>query len=95
LISAFVAGRHRIDPLALHGFRRNVSDELSNGVLTHHPTTRKQPADLVVTLTRSQLLGMLAGAGAEGVQFDGDPQTFATIAGFTDEPDPSFAIVTP
>ena len=69
--------------------------DLSNGVLTHHPTTRKQPADLVVTLTRPQLLGMLAGAGADGVQFDGDPKTFATIAGFADEPDPGFAIVTP
>ena len=69
--------------------------ELSNGVLTHHPTNANQPADLVVTLTKPQLLGMLAGAGVDGVQFDGDPKTFATIAGFTDEPDPSFAIVTP
>ena len=69
--------------------------ELSNGVLSHHPTTRKQPADLVVTLTKPQLLGMLAGAGADGVQFDGDPKTFATIAALTDEPDPSFSIVTP
>jgi alkyl sulfatase BDS1-like metallo-beta-lactamase superfamily hydrolase len=69
--------------------------ELSNGVLTHHPTTRKQPADLVVTLTKPQLLGMLAGTGADGVQLDGDPTTFATIAGLTDEPNPSFTIVTP
>ena len=38
---------------------------------------------------------MLAGAGTDGVQFDGDPKIFATIAGFADDPDPSFAIVTP
>jgi alkyl sulfatase BDS1-like metallo-beta-lactamase superfamily hydrolase len=69
--------------------------DLSNGVLTHHPTTRTPPADLVVTLTKAQLLGMLAGAVPDGVQFDGDPKTFAVIAGFTDDPDPSFAIVTP
>jgi alkyl sulfatase BDS1-like metallo-beta-lactamase superfamily hydrolase len=68
---------------------------LSNGVLTHHPTTRTPPADLVVTLTKAQLLGMLAGGSPDGVRFDGDPKTFAMIVGFTDDPDPSFAIVTP
>jgi len=68
---------------------------LSNGVLTHHPTTRTPPADLVVTLTKAQLLGMLAGGSPDGVRFDGDPRTFAMIVGFTDDPDPSFAIVTP
>jgi alkyl sulfatase BDS1-like metallo-beta-lactamase superfamily hydrolase len=69
--------------------------ELSNGVLIHYPTHRTDPADLVVTLTRPQLLAMLGGAGTDGVQFDGDPKTFAMIAGLTDEPDPGFAIVTP
>jgi len=69
--------------------------ELSNGVLSHHPTTREHPADLVVTLTKPQLLAMLAGAATDGVQLDGDPKTFATIADLTDQPDPSFAIVTP
>jgi alkyl sulfatase BDS1-like metallo-beta-lactamase superfamily hydrolase len=69
--------------------------ELSNGALTHHPTSREHPADLVVTLTRPQLLAMLGGAGTDGVRFDGDPKIFATIAGLTDQPDPAFAIVTP
>ncbi len=69
--------------------------ELSNGALIHHPTTRTDPADLTVTLTRPQLLAMLGGAGTDRVRFDGDPKVFATIAGFTDEPDPMFAIVTP
>jgi alkyl sulfatase BDS1-like metallo-beta-lactamase superfamily hydrolase len=69
--------------------------ELSNGALIHHPTSREDPADLVVTLTRPQLLALLGGAGTEGVRFDGDPKIFATIAGLTDQPDPAFAIVTP
>jgi alkyl sulfatase BDS1-like metallo-beta-lactamase superfamily hydrolase len=69
--------------------------ELSNGVLTHHPTTRTAPADLVVTLTRPQLLGLLGGAGHDGVGFEGDPTIIATIAGLADAPDPGFAIVTP
>jgi len=69
--------------------------ELSNGALTHHPTSREDPADLVVTLTRPQLLAMLGGAGTDGVRFDGDPKTLATITALTDQPDPAFAIVTP
>jgi len=69
--------------------------ELSNGVLVHQPTRRSEPADLVVTLTKPQLLAVLGGASVEGIQFDGDPKTFAMIVGLTDEPDPSFAIVTP
>ena len=69
--------------------------ELSNGALVHHPTVRTEPADLTITLTRLQLLAMLGGAGTDGVQFDGDPKTFATIAGLTDQPDPFFPIVTP
>ena len=49
----------------------------------------------MITLTKPQLLGMLGGAGPNGIQFDGDPKVFAMIAGLTDQPDPSFAIVTP
>jgi alkyl sulfatase BDS1-like metallo-beta-lactamase superfamily hydrolase len=69
--------------------------ELSNGVLSHHPTNRTKDADLVLTLTKSQLLGMLGGAGTNGVQLDGDPKVFAMIAELTDDPDPNFTIVTP
>jgi len=29
------------------------------------------------------------------VQFDGDPKIFAIITGLTDQPNPSFAIITP
>ncbi|MEV4347076.1 alkyl sulfatase dimerization domain-containing protein [Actinoplanes sp. NPDC049596] len=69
--------------------------ELSNGVLTHHPTKRNRDADLTITLTKPQLLGLLAGAGPNGVQLEGDPKTFSMIADLTDQPDPSFTIVTP
>ena len=69
--------------------------ELSNGALIHHPTSRTEPADLTVTLTRPQLLDMLGGAGTDGVQFDGDPKTLTAIVGLTDQPDPAFPIVTP
>ena len=48
------------------------------------PDRRHDPADLVVTLTKPQLLGMLAGAGADG--HNRRRPTFATIAGFTDDP---------
>jgi len=69
--------------------------ELSNGALIHYPTNRENPADLVVTLVRSQLLVLLAGAGHSGIQLDGDETILATIVSLTDEPDPTFAIVTP
>ncbi|MFW0783130.1 alkyl sulfatase dimerization domain-containing protein [Gordonia sp. CPCC 206044] len=69
--------------------------ELSNGVLIHYPTNRSDPADLVVTLTKQQLLGLLAGAGTDGIGLDGDTSAISTIVGLTDEADPAFPIVTP
>lgn len=69
--------------------------ELSNGVLIHYPTRRDDPGDLVVRLTRVQLLTLLAGRGYEGIVFEGDPQTLALVLSLTDEPDIRFRIVTP
>ena len=69
--------------------------ELSNGALIHFPTTRTDPVDLVITLTRADLLAMLAGAGTEGIQLDGDPKPFNAIMALTEQPDPAFPIVTP
>ena len=69
--------------------------ELSNGALVHFPTQRLEPTDLVVSLTRTQLLTMMAGGGTDGVQMVGDAGAFATIAAFADNPEPSFPIVTP
>jgi linear primary-alkylsulfatase len=69
--------------------------ELSNGTLIHYPTSRAEPADLVITLTRPQLFGLIGGAGSNGVQLDGDARLLDTILSLTDEPDTAFAIVTP
>jgi alkyl sulfatase BDS1-like metallo-beta-lactamase superfamily hydrolase len=69
--------------------------ELSNGVLVHFPTRKADPADLVLTLTKPQLLALLGGAGLDGVQLEGDPGTLSTILSFLDDPDPAFTIVTP
>ncbi|ROZ89197.1 alkyl/aryl-sulfatase [Gordonia sp. OPL2] len=69
--------------------------ELSNGVLVHYPTRRSDPADLVVTLTKAQLLGLLAGVGTGGIDTDGDESTISRIVGLTDEPDNAFRIVLP
>jgi alkyl sulfatase BDS1-like metallo-beta-lactamase superfamily hydrolase len=69
--------------------------ELSNGVLIHHPTKHTQDADLTLTLTHPQLLGLLASGSLQGVGTDGDPGVLKTLLSLTDEPDPSFPIVTP
>jgi alkyl sulfatase BDS1-like metallo-beta-lactamase superfamily hydrolase len=69
--------------------------ELSNGALVHHPTTRKAPADLDVTLTHAQLAGLVGGAGTEGVQLDGDAGALSTVLGLVESPDPNFHVVTP
>jgi alkyl sulfatase BDS1-like metallo-beta-lactamase superfamily hydrolase len=69
--------------------------ELSNGALNHHPTNRSDPADLVITLTRAQLLALLGTGNTDGITLDGDESAFATLASFSDRPDPSFAVVTP
>ncbi len=70
--------------------------ELSNGVLIHFPPTRRQDsADLVVTLTKRDLLGLLTGAAPDGAVLDGDTSVIATVIGLIDNPDPGFPIVTP
>jgi alkyl sulfatase BDS1-like metallo-beta-lactamase superfamily hydrolase len=69
--------------------------ELSNGVLIHHPTRRTPQADLTVTLTAPQLLGMLATGSLDGVDTTGNPGVLQTLMNLTDEPDPNFAVTTP
>ncbi|MDR6978318.1 alkyl sulfatase BDS1-like metallo-beta-lactamase superfamily hydrolase [Streptomyces sp. 3330] len=87
----------------------NLTDEdrtwhllLSNGALTCRSAETASEAgaavttaDLTLTMTKPQLLGVLAGSGLDGVQVEGDPQVFATLVGLLDTPDPDFAIVTP
>ena len=69
--------------------------ELSNGVLIHHPTQRAPEADLTITLTQPQLPGLLASGSLDGIQTSGDQSVLQALMSFTDEPRPSFPIVTP
>ena len=69
--------------------------ELSNGTLVHYPTQRTPSADLTITLSHPQLLGLLAGSGLDGLETTGDAGVLGTLMSLTDEPDPNFAVVTP
>ena len=68
--------------------------EMSNGVLIHHLTQRQDRADLVITLTKPELLALIGGK-TDGIKFDGDPAALQTIMSLTEEPNPNFNIVTP
>ncbi|UGT42863.1 MBL fold metallo-hydrolase [Nocardia yamanashiensis] len=69
---------------------------LSNGALirTVDPR-RKAEVDLTLTLTKPQLLGLLAGQGLEGIDQVGDSTVLQRLLGLLEQPDPDFAIVTP
>lgn len=69
--------------------------ELSNGALIHHPDPKETRADLTLTLTKPQLLGLLAGRGLDGVGREGDEGVLTRLLAVLDEPDPDFPIVTP
>lgn len=69
--------------------------ELSNGVLIHYPTRHTPRADLTLTLTFPQLLGLLASGSLDGIEASGDQSVLGALMSLTDEPDPNFAVVTP
>ncbi|MEV0700187.1 alkyl sulfatase dimerization domain-containing protein [Saccharopolyspora sp. NPDC050389] len=73
----------------------HVRTALSNGVLVQEPIREAEPADLALTLTKAQLLELVAGRQPEGVDHRGDRGTLGRLIGLVDEPDPSFPIVTP
>ncbi|MGY1608116.1 alkyl sulfatase C-terminal domain-containing protein [Geodermatophilus sp. SYSU D00700] len=52
-------------------------------------------ADLEVTLTRAQLLGVLAGHGLEGTKHVGDPAAWTRLQDCLTAPDRAFPVVTP
>ncbi len=69
---------------------------LSNGVLIQTPNPRTvRNADLTLTLTKLQLLGLLGGQGLDGIEHIGDPGAIQRLLATLDSPDPAFAIVTP
>jgi alkyl sulfatase BDS1-like metallo-beta-lactamase superfamily hydrolase len=69
---------------------------LSNGALiqTENPKTQVS-ADLTLTLTKPQLLGLLAGRGLAGIEHTGDPAALSKLMALLDAPDPAFSIITP
>ena len=69
---------------------------LSNGALiqTENPRTAAT-ADLTLTMTKAQLLGLLGGRGLDGIEHTGDPAVLGKLLGLLDTPDPAFPIVTP
>jgi len=75
--------------------------ELSNGALIHRsretgkPARGETAADLTLTLTKPQLLAVLAGQGLDGVTTAGDPAALARLTGLLDAAVPDFPIVTP
>jgi len=69
---------------------------LGNGALTHRLVGDDvAPADLTLTLTKPQMLGVLIGAGLEGVRTEGDLGVVARLLAVVEAPDPNFAVVTP
>ena len=72
---------------------------LRNGALTHRAKplaeAHREPAALTLTLTKPQLLGVLAGRGLDGVTVEGDPALLVRLFSYVAEPDTSFPIVTP
>ncbi|MEU9828441.1 alkyl/aryl-sulfatase [Micromonospora chersina] len=68
---------------------------LRNGVLVQQQNPPAGNPDLSLTLTKAQLLDMLAGKGLGGIAHDGDLDGLKRMQGYLDAPDPRFAIVTP
>ncbi|MFB9209031.1 alkyl/aryl-sulfatase [Nonomuraea spiralis] len=68
---------------------------LSNGVLVQRLNPPDEPVDLTLRLTRTQLLGLVAGKGVEGVEREGDITALQRLVAILDSPTRDFAIVTP
>jgi Alkyl sulfatase C-terminal len=56
---------------------------------------RRPKADLTLTLTHPQLLGLLASGSLDGIDAAGDPGVLRTIMSLVDEANPSFPVMTP
>jgi alkyl sulfatase BDS1-like metallo-beta-lactamase superfamily hydrolase len=68
---------------------------LSNGALIHFADPSDDTADATLTLTKPQLLGLLAGKGLDGIESTGDVSVLQRLVGLLETPNPNFAIVTP
>ncbi|GHK03470.1 beta-lactamase-like protein [Streptomyces sp. Y2F8-2] len=72
---------------------------LEHGALTHRGMplhrTPKPHAGLTLTLTRPELLGLLAGHGLAGIETEGDRGLLKRLFSYVSRPDRGFPIVTP
>jgi alkyl sulfatase BDS1-like metallo-beta-lactamase superfamily hydrolase len=68
---------------------------LSNGVLVHYPNPGPGTADLAFTLTKPQLLAMLAGGDPREVEHEGDLGALQRLLSVLETPHATFAVVTP
>ncbi|MGH4027570.1 alkyl/aryl-sulfatase [Actinomycetota bacterium Odt1-20B] len=69
---------------------------LRNGVLTYRSDAKADPgAGVTLTMTKPQLLSMLAGKGLGDIEVEGDVSLLGKLLAVVDKPDPDFAIVTP
>jgi alkyl sulfatase BDS1-like metallo-beta-lactamase superfamily hydrolase len=75
--------------------KQDVRLQLSHGALIQSRITEDTPAQLRLTLTKPQLLGVLATRSLDGIDADGDEQAVATLLGLLDSAVKNFAIVTP
>ncbi|MEU4224003.1 alkyl sulfatase dimerization domain-containing protein [Nonomuraea sp. NPDC026600] len=67
---------------------------MSNGVLIQQQDPPEATVELTVRLTKPQLLGLLAGKGADSLDHDGDLSVLRHLTAVLDDPAPDFAIVT-
>jgi len=75
---------------------QTVRTELTNGVLIQNDNPKASAADLTVTLTKPQLLGLLAGAiTLDDVATEGDTAVVQRLLSFLDPISNDFPIVTP
>ncbi len=75
---------------------RTHRTELTNGVLIQDDDPEHGGADLTITLTKPQLVGLFLGeVGLDGIGTEGDLGVVATLLGFVDPARGSFPIVTP
>jgi alkyl sulfatase BDS1-like metallo-beta-lactamase superfamily hydrolase len=75
--------------------KEEIRLQLSNGALIQTHAANGAPADLTVTLTKPQLLHLLATGSLDGIQTTGDRGALRTLLDVLDTPDNEFAIVTP
>lgn len=85
--------------LVLTDAQRRHRLNLHNGALTHrntpHGEVLHKAAGLTLTLTKAQLLGVLAGKGLDGITVEGDRELLKRLFALVTKPNPSFAVVTP